>query len=258
MSKNFSIFKFAMPSFLRINPKFVKNLFPPDPNILLDIDFANTNTSIPDNPTFFRSSRFKFNKMPNMKSFFKKYGFFIVLGCVVLLLLLVIVTHTSRTSTGASRTSVLGKTADDRIKLKSPRSTEDINREFKFSLLDNNGKELGKFSYFIQNAELRDEIILKGVRTPTIVGRTFLIINLKFTNPLNNDIQINAKDYIRLTVNNLNEKLAPEIHNDPVDVQAISTKYTRVGFIINDTDKNLVLQIGEIKGDKQSIPLNLQ
>ena len=83
-----------------------------------------------------------------------------------------------------------------------------------------------------------------------------MIINLKIVNTLKQGINVNAKDYMRLTVNgNNNELLAPDIHNDPVEVQAISTKYTRVGFAINESDKNYVLRIGEIDGGKESIKL---
>jgi hypothetical protein len=56
---------------------------------------------------------------------------------------------------------------------------------------------------------------------------------------------------------NTSELLAPDIHNDPVEVQAISTKPTRVGFPINDTDKKLTLFIGEINGQKDKVELGL-
>ena len=68
---------------------------------------------------------------------------------------------------------------------------------------------------------------------------------------------MNTRDYVRLTVNNGSEWLAPDIHNDPVEIQAISTKYTRIGFPISDTDKKLKLQIGEINGDKEIVDLKL-
>ena len=72
-------------------------------------------------------------------------------------------------------------------------------------------------------------------------------------------IKINTKDFIRLSVNNnQNEWLAPDLHNDPVEVQAISTKNTRLGFPVNESDKNLVLQVGEIEGYKQQISLSLK
>src|SRR3989338_8178820 len=88
-------------------------------------------------------------------------------------------------------------------------------------------------------------------------GKLFFIVNIKITNNLDKNLQINSRDYVRLVTNgNDAEKIAPDVHNDPVDAQAISTKTTRIGFAINDTDKDFVLQIGEIKGQKESISIN--
>lgn len=70
---------------------------------------------------------------------------------------------------------------------------------------------------------------------------------------------MNTRDYVRLIIDgNQEEKLAPDIHNDPVEIQAISTKQTRLGFAIDDNDKSLALQVGEIDGEKEVIELNLR
>jgi hypothetical protein len=131
-----------------------------------------------------------------------------------------------------------------------------LDKPFSFPLTNESGKEIGNFSYEIQQAELRNEIIVKGQRAYAADGRVFLIINLQLKNGLKQGLQINSRDYVRLSVNgNKEELLAPEIHNDPVEVQAISTKFTRVGFAVNDKDQDFVLIVGEIDGDKQEIPV---
>lgn len=134
---------------------------------------------------------------------------------------------------------------------------EIINKPFNFSLKDAKGNDVAQFTYNIASAELQKEVIINGQRADAISGREFLIINLKITNSTKNDFQLNTRDYVRLSVNKSNEMLAPDIHNDPVDVQPISTKYTRIGFPMNITDKNLVLHIGELEGNKQDIKLKL-
>ena len=137
-----------------------------------------------------------------------------------------------------------------------PLATMTINREFKFPLRDEKGKELGKLSYTIKDAELRKQIIVKGKRATAVDGRIFLIINLKIVNDLNQGREVNSRDYIRVTVNgNTKELFAPDIHNDPVEVQAISTKNTRLGLAINESDKNIEIRVGEINGEKQNIKL---
>lgn len=146
---------------------------------------------------------------------------------------------------------------DERIEIKGAKANIELNREFKFPLRDNTGEEVSNIKYIINSAELRDEIIVKGSRATAVKGRTFLILNLKIANEFDQTIEIDTRGYVRLTVNdNEDEKLAPDIHNDPVEVQAISTKLTRVGFPINDTDENLKLHVGEISGNKETIELN--
>src|SRR3989344_3040507 len=131
-----------------------------------------------------------------------------------------------------------------------------FNKEFLFPLKNDKGEEVAKLKYLIEKAELRDEIVVKGQRAKAIKGRTFLILNLKIANEFNQSIEIKSRDYVRLSVNgNKDEWLAPDIHNAPVEVQAISTKYTRIGFPINDTDHDLVIRVGEINGDKEEIAL---
>lgn len=191
-------------------------------------------------------------KFPTLRRF--RNTMFLPLGIVVILILAVAFFVTRSAS---QQPTVFGD-EDSRVEVQKPKSSQLLNKSFAFPLKDNSGKEVSKIQYQLLNAELRDEIIVKGKRATAIKGRTFLIINLKITNTFDRTIQINTRDYIRLGVNNNNEKLAPEIHNDPVEIQADSTKYTRIGFPINDTDKNLTLFVGEIKGNKETIKLNLK
>lgn len=139
---------------------------------------------------------------------------------------------------------------DQRINAPSTKAKQDINQTFSFTI----GKN--KIDYIIENAQLQDEIILKGQIAKSVKGKTFLILNLKIRNNTNELIQVNTRDYVRLSMNDdKNEKIALEIHNDPVSVQPISTKLTRLALPIKDSDKNLVLHVGEIDGKKKNINL---
>lgn len=160
-------------------------------------------------------------------------------------------------SARALRASTQTTSQDARVQIKGPKASTTINKEFSFPLLDAKGKEITRLTYLVESAELRDEIIVKGTRATAIQGRTFLIVSIKISNNFDKALQINARDYIRLAVNGENEELlAADIHNDPVQVQPISVKTTRIGFPINDTDKNITLKVGEIKGDKEDINLS--
>lgn len=188
---------------------------------------------------------------PNIKFPFSPKIFLPLLLLVILIGGFVLFRNTQTTVSTSNTSSSGEKPAAPVIKQK-----QILNKEFSFPIKDANNKELSQIKYMVQAASLQDEILVKGQRARAIEGRTFLILDLRITNNFNQGIQINSKDYIRLTVNgNKNELIAADIHNDPVEVQAISTKLTRVGFPINETDTDLILQIGEIKGKKEQIKI---
>jgi len=150
---------------------------------------------------------------------------------------------------------------DASIVLPDAVSKQEINRKFTFPIRDDEGKEVGNFDYIIQNVELRKQIIVKGQRATAVEGRIFLIVNLKITNNLTQEMELPSRGYLRVIVgNNKAELLAADIHSDPVEVLGKSTKYTRLGLAINETDAEEIikLQIGEIEGEKQTVELNFK
>jgi len=149
------------------------------------------------------------------------------------------------------------KSTSSKTEVAGPKATASLGKEFSFPINDAKGNELTRIKYLLETAELRDEIIVKGQKASTVEGRIFLILTVKVTNDYDKAIEINTRDFVRLSLNNNDrEWLAADIHNDPVNVRAISTKTTRLGFAINDSDKNLVLRVGEINSTKQSFPIN--
>lgn len=151
------------------------------------------------------------------------------------------------------------KSADTRVEVQGAKARQELNKEFPISIKDSKGVEAAQIKMELQSAELRDEIIVAGKRATSVKGRTFLILNLKLTSDFGQPIEINVRNYFRLTVNGKEaELLAADIHNDPVLVQPQSTKFTRIGFPINDIDTQLALWVGEISADKQKVELNLK
>ncbi|KKP48247.1 MAG: hypothetical protein UR39_C0001G0042 [Candidatus Woesebacteria bacterium GW2011_GWA1_33_30] len=131
-----------------------------------------------------------------------------------------------------------------------------IGKEFIFPLKNEKGNEVSRIKYTIESAELRSEIVVKGQKARSVKGRIFFILNLKVVNDFKQKIEIQTTDYIRLSVNgNKDVWLAPDIHSDPAGIQAISTKYIKVGFAINESDKDLILRVGEINGEKEEFPV---
>jgi hypothetical protein len=193
------------------------------------------------------------------KNFFKKSP--IVPLIIVLVVVFGIGVFALSNVIGKSTTGATPSLASNQAQtsIEKPVATQTLNKSFDFPLKDASGKTVSQLHYVIQSAELDNQIIVKGQRASAIEGRTFLVLNLQITNSYDKSIQLNTRDYVRLTAGQSSEKLAADIHNDPVEVQAISTKDTRLGFAINTADaKDLTLQVGEISGPKQTVKLNLQ
>lgn len=194
----------------------------------------------------------EFTGLFNKTKILSRVKYLIILGAILVLLLLSI---RFLNSFGASNAQVQGTQAV-KSDLIPPKAVKEVNKEFTFPIKDNKGKEVSSIKYLIENAQLQDEIIIKGQKATAVKGRTFLIFNLKITNGHNLAVQINTRDYLRLSTEGSNELLAPDIHNDPVEIQAISTKITRIGFPVDEISKNFKLQIGEIDGTKETFDLN--
>jgi len=165
----------------------------------------------------------------------------------------------SRAPRQGSSSSASTASSDSRVSVLGAKASASVNQDFTFPLKDSLGKKITDIQFTVESAELRDEIIIQGKRATAVQGRTFLIVSIKMTNSYSKALKINSRDYLRLTANGrTGELLAPDIHNDPVVIEPTSTKYTRIGFAVNDTDNKLVLLVGEIQGEKTSLPLDLK
>jgi hypothetical protein len=194
------------------------------------------------------------------KRFFKKSPMVPFIGIVVVVFAIAIFAlyNVISRSTNNATPTLASNNGAKQIAVNKPVVQETLNRSFDFPLKDANGKVVSKLKYVIQSAEIDNQIIIKGQQATAIQGRTFLVLNLQITNSYDKSVQLNTRDYLRLITGSSPEKLAADIHNDPVEVQAISTKYTRLGFPIDAADtKSLTLQVGEIQGTKQTIKLDL-
>lgn len=174
---------------------------------------------------------------------------------LIVIIVFIVIIGISRLFGGGSNTTTTS--SQQEIQVKGATAETKIGKEFKFPLIDEAGEDVADFKYLISSVELRDEIVVQGQKATAVEGRGFLIINLKITNDNDQPIELNTRDYIRLSVNgDKDEWLAPDIHNDKVEVQAISTKNTRLGFPISDSDSQLVLRVGEIDGEKEEIEIS--
>lgn len=182
------------------------------------------------------------------KKYIKYFVIFVVIVVAGLFVKNSLASVGSTSSNSGSEKNVLAKAV----------SSKEIGKEVPVSISDENGDSLEGVRMRIDNAELRNEIIVQGQKATSVAGRSFLVLNLKIVNELEQGVEINTRDYFRLAENDeSSEWLAPDIHNDPVVVQAISTKPTRVAFPVNAGTRHFILQTGEITGDKEKLEIDL-
>jgi hypothetical protein len=245
---------FTLPS---IN---VKALSTKISTLLSNIYRPISNSSSKASATF--SSRTRGFKLPNLKDKFNfnkdkmKFVFPAVVGIVAVVAFVSIV----RSLPDAQSRPVVDS-QNSQIAVPDALATINLNRAFAFPLRDDAGKEVGSFDFIVERAELKKQIIVQGKRATAVNGRIFLVADLKIVNDLKFPMELPTRNFMRVVLNNNDkELLAPDIHNDPVEVQAISTKYTRVGLAIDESAaKNPIkLIVGEIEGEKQTIELNFK
>src|SRR3989344_3906535 len=134
--------------------------------------------------------------------------------------------------------------------------TVGINREFSIPVYDKDKALSNPIRYAITEAQLTKQIVIKGQKATAVAGRTFLIINLKLVNDFSESLFLNTRNYVRIQPAGIEDRLAPEIHNDTVEVQPLSTKMTRIGLPVNEDQTSFTLYVGEINGPKEEIPVS--
>jgi len=110
----------------------------------------------------------------------------------------------------------------------------------------------------LTGADLQNQIILKGQKARAVEGKQFLILTVKLSNSQESRVKINSRDYVRLKAADSDDRLAPNIHNDPIEVQPISDQFTRLGFSVDSSEKHFTLFVGQISEDKTQVDLNFE
>lgn len=189
------------------------------------------------------------NYFQNEKS--KRVLSYFILGAVIFVLgILLFIFLNSRAETGESAQVNAASQSSE------PLYSQQLDNSLTIAIPNTEDEQ--SLTYQIEEVEVTESITVQGKLAEAVAGRKFVIFNLKIVNPSNRSIQLQARDFIRISTDGGEEWIAPEIHNDPVEVQAISTKYTRVGTPVDDEVNQITVQLGEIEKEKQVFELSLQ
>ena len=135
----------------------------------------------------------------------------------------------------------------------------EINKSFQFPAYTADRKLASKkVDFTVTTVEKTNEIIIKGKRATAVAGRAFLIVNLKISSDASDSLFLNSRNFIRIKSKDSDDMLAPDIHNDTVEVQPQSTKITRVGVPIDAGTNEFTVYIGELDKvkDRTEIPVH--
>jgi len=131
----------------------------------------------------------------------------------------------------------------------------EVGASFTFLATDSRGNDGGEVNFRITKAEKTKEVLVQGRPANAKGEKAFLVLHIEIDNSETEKRYIAPVDVLRL-VGEDDEKFAPDIHSEVVEIQPISTKITRVGFVVSESQNSFVLQIGELEGEKQSLEIN--
>lgn len=127
-----------------------------------------------------------------------------------------------------------------------------INQTFSFDGQAATGKIAGKLKMVVDKVEVNSEVLIQGKPATVRGDKAFLVLNLEFENAETQTQYISPVDLIRLVGEN-DKKFAPDVHSEVIEVRPISVKLAKVGFVVQEGQKNFKIQIGSIEGQKQTI-----
>jgi hypothetical protein len=139
----------------------------------------------------------------------------------------------------------------------SPQNQIAVNRKFEIPIRSSSGTVTGeKLSINLSTIDKSNKILIQGKPATARAGKTFVILNLEIDNSTKNQLTVRPVDFIRLQ-DSEGRSFASDVHNEAVKAEAVSTKRTRVGFVVDENQKSFKFLIGEITGEKQTIEVSI-
>ena len=131
------------------------------------------------------------------------------------------------------------------------KASAEINKSFEFQAI-NIAKKEKPVSFTITTIERKDEIKVKNEARRTTSDKDYLLVRIELENTQPEKLAIATADYIRLE-DKAGKKYAPDYHNGAVVIDPIAVRKDLVAFVVTKKQKDFVLYVGELQGEKQRI-----
>ncbi|KKP85282.1 MAG: hypothetical protein UR87_C0056G0007 [candidate division CPR3 bacterium GW2011_GWE2_35_7] len=130
----------------------------------------------------------------------------------------------------------------------------DIYKTYTYNLKTKEGNDAGQLVLNVTNAEKTDIVMVKGEAIKAPTGKIFLAINIEWDNKSSQSLNVDTINYFRYL--SPEDKLyAPAFYNENVSVSPISVRNDKLAFVVLENQKDIKIQIGELRGTKEIVEL---
>lgn len=118
---------------------------------------------------------------------------------------------------------------------------------------DSEGKAIENYvEITFTKAEKTKSVLIQGKPATAKDDKFFLVLYFEIKNDSNRILYLLPVDLIRL-VKPDGKLFAPSVHQNLVETRPTSTKVTNVGFVVEKGEKEFVLRVGEVGGEKSEV-----
>ncbi len=133
-----------------------------------------------------------------------------------------------------------------------------VNRNWEFPATDRNAAAITtKLTFTLTNLEKTNQIYVKNKPIRTTPEKRFLVVSLELKNDTDKRVYFYSSDYVRL-VSGDGKKFEADFKNPRFEVAPFSTKKDKLAFLVSNEGTTFELQIGEVAGTKDTIPVKFE
>ena len=136
--------------------------------------------------------------------------------------------------------------------------TAQANKTWTFPTTDRAGTAITtKLTFSVTTIEKTNQIYVKNKPIRTTPEKRFLVVSLELKNDTDKRVYFYSSDFVRLATSE-GKKFEADFKNPRFEVAPFSTKKDKLAFLVANEGSTFELQIGEIAGAKDTIPVTFK